>query len=154
MSAVSDEPLVLARFLPYRFSILAERISRAFGARYGAAFGLGIPEWRVMAVLGELNRCSTKEIIARTEMDPVKVSRAAGRLVDLGLVQQKPHPEDKRAQMLNLTRKGGDVYGKILPMARALEAEFTSVLDAEERRALDVILTKLHVSAGRLQETS
>ncbi len=145
-----SEPLLLGAFLPYRLSILGERISRAFAKRYGAMFGLGIPEWRVMAVLGEPGPWQTRQVIGRTEMDRVKVSRAVTRLVDTGLVSQTAQTTDQRAHLLELTEHGLAVYRQIVPIARALEAEFVAVLDPAERQALEVILTKLHASAGRL----
>lgn len=143
-------PIVLATFLPYRFSILGERLSRALGRVYQDAFGISIPEWRVMAVLGECGSCSTRQIMERTEMDRVKVSRAVIHLADMALVKQKPLPHDQRAHTLNLTRRGSGIYRQILPMARALEAEFVSVLSPEEMKAMDTILTKLHLSASQL----
>jgi DNA-binding MarR family transcriptional regulator len=152
ISQVADAPLVLASFLPYRFSILSDRLSRAFGERYGRAFGLSIPEWRVMAVLGERTQCSTKEVIVQTEMDRVKVSRAVTRLADMALIKQTPLPGDQRAHMLSLTQRGLGIYHQIVPIAHKIEAEFVAVLNPQERRALETILTKLHSSAGRLSE--
>lgn len=147
---VQSGPIVLAAFLPYRFSILGERLSRALGRVYQDAFGISIPEWRVMAVLGECGSCSTRQVIERTEMDRVKVSRAVIRLSDMALVEQKPLANDQRAHTLKLTRRGSGIYRQILPMARALEAELVSVLSPLERDALDSILTKLHLSAAQL----
>ena len=143
-------PLVLAGFLPYRFSIVAERISRAFAARYEAEFGLSIPEWRVMAVLGERAPRSTQEVIETTEMDRVKVSRAVIRLADRALLLRRPHPRDQRAQMLRLSRRGLDVYRRIVPLARTMQAELAAALTGAELQALDSILPKLHAAAGTL----
>ena len=42
----------LSDFLPYRLSVVTNRVSQAFARRYADAYGLAIPEWRVMAVLG------------------------------------------------------------------------------------------------------
>ena len=44
--------LVLEHFLPYRLSVLSNRISQAIADTYAARFGIGITEWRVIAVLG------------------------------------------------------------------------------------------------------
>src|ERR1700689_354742 len=121
--AADAASIVLAEFLPYRFSILAERLSRALGQRYGRAFGLSIPEWRVMAVLGEGAECSTKQVIERTEMDRVKVSRAVIRLAAVGLVAQTRLLEDQRARMLSLTPRGQGVYRQIVQIARRFQAE-------------------------------
>jgi DNA-binding MarR family transcriptional regulator len=149
-AAEGDAPLVLAEFLPYRFSVVAERMSRVFAECYEREFGLGIPEWRVMAVLGERAPRSTQQVIEATEMDRVKVSRAAIRLADKGLLAREPHPDDQRAHILSLTRRGLGIYHRIVPLARSLQAELAAALKPEEMRALDRILVKLHASAGEL----
>ncbi|MCK8785289.1 MarR family winged helix-turn-helix transcriptional regulator [Roseomonas sp. NAR14] len=142
--------LRLADFLPYRLSVVTESVSRAFADRYEAEFGLGIPEWRVMAVLGEGEPLSTQSVIVRTEMDRVKVSRAVIRLVDKGLVSRSAHPEDQRAHMLALSPAGEALYRRIVPRACGLQAALAETLSEAELAALDRILTKLHRRAARL----
>ncbi|MFH5924405.1 MarR family winged helix-turn-helix transcriptional regulator [Roseomonas xinghualingensis] len=128
----------------------AESVSRAFAARYEAEFGLSIPEWRVMAVLGEGEPLSTQAVIARTEMDRVKVSRAVIRLADKRLVTRMQHPEDQRAQVLRLAPRGQVLYRRIVPRAHALQAELADALTEAEISALGEILEKLHHRASRL----
>ncbi|UFN47235.1 MarR family winged helix-turn-helix transcriptional regulator [Roseomonas sp. OT10] len=142
--------LRLADFLPYRISVAAESVSRAFADRYEAEFGLSIPEWRVMAILGEAPPLPTRTVIERTEMDRVKVSRAVIRLVDRGLVLRQPQPEDLRAHVLRLSPQGKELYERIVPRACGLQAELAQALTAEELAALDRILTKLHRRARQL----
>ncbi len=146
----ADAPLLLAAFLPYRFSVVAESISRAFAARYEQAFGLSIPEWRVMAVLGERSPRATQDVIERTEMDRVRVSRAVIRLADKMLLARRPHPDDQRAQVLALTRQGVTMYRQIVPLARAMQAELAAALAPDDLAALDRILPVLHASARLL----
>lgn len=143
MSA-TEEPLELGRFLPYRLSVTAECISRVFSQSYEERFGLSIPEWRVMAVLGENAARPTQAVIEATEMDRVKVSRAVTRLVDKGLVTRRTAPEDQRSQILQLSRKGLQLYRQIVPLAHALQAELTQGLSAEDLAALDRLLEHLH----------
>lgn len=144
-------PLRLAEFLPYRLSVVGETVSRAFADRYEAEFGLSIPEWRVMAILGEGAPLSTQEVIARSGMDRVKVSRAAIRLAAKSLVARTPHPQDQRAHILRLAPKGLSLYRLIVPRARALQAALAEALTTEEQRALDTILGKLHRRAAGLR---
>ncbi|WP_342452369.1 MarR family winged helix-turn-helix transcriptional regulator [Pararoseomonas baculiformis] len=146
----ADAPLRLAEFLPYRLSVAVESVSRAFAERYEAEFGLSIPEWRVMAVLGESEALSTQAVIARTEMDRVKVSRAVIRLADKGLVSRHPHPEDQRAQMLRLAPRGMALYRRIVPRAHALQSELAEVLTPEEIEQLGDMLERLRGRAKRL----
>ena len=133
----------------------AESVSRAFAARYEAEFGLSIPEWRVMAVLGEgaalsTQPLSTQAVIAATEMDRVKVSRAVIRLADKGLVARAPHPEDQRAQVLRLAPEGEALYRRIVPRAHALQAELAEALAPEEILLLGDMLERLRRRASRL----
>ena len=143
-------PLRLVDFLPYRLSVVGETVSRAFADRYEEEFGLSIPEWRVMAILGEGEPLSTRAVIARSEMDRVKVSRAVIRLVAKALVARTAHPQDQRAQILRLAPKGLALYRRIIPRAHALQGELAEVLTEEEQRALDGILHKLHHRAARM----
>lgn len=142
--------LSLAEFLPYRLSILAESVSRAFARHYEQRFGITVPEWRVMAVLGERSRQTTQEVIVRTRMDRVKVSRAAIRLEDKGLIARAPRPGDQRAYDLRLSRRGLAVYRQIVPLAHALQAELLRNLGADEARGFDVVLGRLLACADRL----
>jgi len=50
--ATDHAVLELDRFLPYRLSVLSNRISQDIAALYGTRFGLTVTEWRILAVLG------------------------------------------------------------------------------------------------------
>ena len=89
------EPLKLEEFLPYRFSILAKRLSDTLAREYADRFGLTIPEWRVMAVLGHDGDLSASGICDRTLMDKVTVSRAVARLVEQGRLASRVDAADR-----------------------------------------------------------
>src|SRR5512147_431602 len=97
------ELLVLEAFLPYRLSVLSNRVSRAIARRYAKAFDLTIPEWRVIAVLGRRPGLTAKEICEATEMDKVAVSRAVAKLTGAKRVAAYVDEEDGRRQLLSLT---------------------------------------------------
>jgi len=139
----AETAFALERFLPYRLSVVTNRISRSFAGRYAEAFGLSIPEWRVLAVAGSFAPLSARAICERTAMDKVKVSRAVGRLVARGLLRRATDPGDRRATRLSLSPAGRRIYRAIVPMALDLERQVTAGLTARERAALDRILDKL-----------
>jgi DNA-binding MarR family transcriptional regulator len=138
------ERLDLERFVPYRLSVLANRVSHALGCAYHARFGLTIPEWRVMAVLGRYAPASATELGWRTSMDKVKVSRAIAALVARGLVDRATDPADQRMIELRLSAAGRAMHAAIAELALGFERELLSVLDAEERALLDTLLERLH----------
>jgi DNA-binding MarR family transcriptional regulator len=118
-------------------------MSRAFARRYGEQFGLSIPEWRVMAVLGRFAPLSAGEVAQRTAMDKVRVSRAVAKLMKSGLVDRATDSGDRRRSALKLSRAGRRVHEAIIPMARQIEAALLARLSPQERAALDVIVAKL-----------
>jgi DNA-binding MarR family transcriptional regulator len=146
------ERLRLWEFLPYRLSVASEKVSQLFAARYAERFGLAIPEWRVLAILGEAaTPCSTQEVIRRTAMDRVRVSRAVIRLADRGLIARRPVPGDQRAQRLALSAKGRAMYAQIVPLAQALQAELAGALSAAEQATLVALLERLGARAEALR---
>lgn len=144
------ELLVLEDFLPYRLSILSNRVSRAIAKRYAKTFDLTIPEWRIIAVLGRRPGLTAKEVAEATEMDKVAVSRAVARLVAARRVAARADREDARRQMLALTPQGESVHARIAPIALASERRLLSALDAHERAQLDVLLDRLLDAAKEL----
>ncbi|MCG7359716.1 MarR family transcriptional regulator [Roseomonas sp. ACRSG] len=142
-SQPEDDPLILQDFLPYRLSVVTEAVSSLFATRYQERFGISIPEWRVVAVVGQHGSLSTQQVIEHTGMDRVRVSRAVIRLADKGLLDRRAHPQDQRAQMLRLSRQGRAVYRQIVPLARELQAALSAALTEAEQRQLGAILEKI-----------
>jgi DNA-binding MarR family transcriptional regulator len=142
--------LVLEDFLPYRLSILSNRVSRAIAARYAKTFDLTVPEWRIIAVLGRRPGLTAKEIAEATEMDKVAVSRAVARLTAAKRVRAKADAQDARRQRLHLTAQGEDLHARIAPIALAAEEKLLTALNVRERAELDALIDRLLTAAKRL----
>ena len=142
--------LHLEHFLPYKLSVLTNRVSDAIARHYSERFNLSVPEWRVMAVLGGTSNLSAREVAGRTAMDKVQVSRAVASLIDARRVQRQSDPQDGRITRLSLTAKGRAIYEEIVPLALHLEAVLLSALSAEEKSQLDRLIEKLSRRVGGL----
>jgi DNA-binding MarR family transcriptional regulator len=138
--------LNLDTFMPYRLSILTNRVSSAIARHYSDRFGLSIPEWRVMAVLGQTPGLSARQVAERTAMDKVQVSRAVQSLLAAKRLSRVADVSDGRVSQLSLSAQGRAIYDELVPVALKLERDFLSVLTEQDRKALDRLLTKL--SAG------
>jgi len=141
--SLGEGGLDLDRFVPYRLSVLTNRISNAIARHYSERFGLSIAEWRVMAVLGQSPELSASEVALRTEMDKVQVSRAVASLVRRRRVRKTLDGADGRITRLVLTPRGRAIYDEIVPQALELEERILSGFDSKERAALDRLLSKL-----------
>jgi DNA-binding MarR family transcriptional regulator len=147
---ISDSPLNLEQFLPYRLSVLANRVSRGFARLYEERFDLKLPEWRVMAVLGRLPGISARVVTDLTAMDKVAISRALARLQAMGRVEAREDQGDRRRQKLFLSDEGILIYRKIVPLAKRIEADLIAGLAAEDQRTLDHLLGHLMQAAERI----
>ena len=133
----------LEDFIPYKLSVVANRVSQSIGRLFETQFNIQVPEWRILMALYAYDHLVFNEVVERTSMDKARVSRAQRRLVDLGLIDSVNDPTDGRKVILSLTRKGEKMCRDILPEAAKREAWYLAVLDEQEHRKLDVILDKL-----------
>jgi DNA-binding MarR family transcriptional regulator len=135
--------LDLDRFLPYRLDILAEAVSRSLSRIYKDKYGLGVPEWRVLAHLGQYAPITAKAIAAHSRMHKTKVSRAVAALEELGLLARSGNDEDRREELLSLTGKGKAAYNDLAPKATDFARHLLDDLSATERRALEHAIDRL-----------
>jgi len=140
---VAQDDFRLEDFLPYQLSVAANRVSRLLSRHY-TAYGLTIPEWRVLATIGRFGTLSPTAVCDWTAMDKVKVSRAAAGLAARGLIRQLADPNDGRGRLLRMTRKGKTVHQDVVPQARALEATLAEGLGRGRWVALSKALVRLN----------
>ncbi len=141
--SAANGTLELERFLPYQLNVLAEQVSRSLSKIYGERYGISIPEWRVIATLGQYGRMTAKEIGLHSRMHKTKVSRAVASLQADGRLERKANSDDKREALLRLTRQGRLIYDALAPDALAFAGELTSVLSQADSEALGRIIDQL-----------
>lgn len=139
----ADAELVLEDFVPYRLSVLSNRISARIAELYQAEFDLSVTEWRIIAVLGRFHALSANDVASRTAMDKVTVSRTVARLLERKLLKRKIDAGDRRKSVLDLSRSGARLHARIAPLALKLEAGLLSGFSVREHDALDTLLDKL-----------
>ena len=143
-----ESQLDLEKFIPYRISVLSNRISGNIARLYGDRYGLAITEWRVMAILARTPGLSASEVSDHTAMDKVAVSRAVARLLERGFIQRETHGDDRRRSVLALSEQGYGVYDQVAPMTLECERQLLTHLDADERAQLSALLDKLSDGVG------
>lgn len=65
-----------------------------------------------------------------------------------GLVERRPHPEDRRAFAVSLTERARELVPALDTAGRALEEEVTASLSDDERAVLRQMLRRLSAEAG------
>jgi DNA-binding MarR family transcriptional regulator len=148
----------LAGFLPYQLSVASNAVSDLIAERYRKRFALKIPEWRVMAILGDHGvgsdgaggAMTQRALTAATLMDKVAVNRAVKVLEERGLVARVPNPVDGRSHLLELTGEGRAIHAEVMPLALATERDLLAGLDPHEIATVRRVLSGLRDRARRL----
>jgi len=148
---MSDE-LILENFLPYRLSILSNTVSTVIAQVYEERFGLSIPEWRVIAILGRYPGLSAVEVAERTLMDKVAVSRAVTKLVKNGRLDRQFADADRRRSILNLSEKGQQVHDEVAPLALRFERDLLEGISDDDVDKLGIIMERLLARARLLDK--
>lgn len=116
-----DTGFDIQAFFPYQVRIFYRAVTDAVAQIYGSMFDLSVSEWRVLAVLSSNNVLSAGEIVSRSSMTKVNVSRAIKTLQKSGLLMREINGDDKRFAALRLTSKGKQVFATLHPHITNLE---------------------------------
>lgn len=138
----------LADFLPHLLTITATSVCNRIVEEHVTRFGIKLPEWRVMAVLGDAGALTQRQLVGATMMDKVAVNRACKLLEDRGLAGRSPNARDGRSHHLELTEQGRVMHGQIMELALAMEEQLFGVLSEAERGQFKDMLERLRNRAA------
>jgi DNA-binding MarR family transcriptional regulator len=140
--------LRLETFLPYRLNRAAAVSSKQFSIIYHNEFNLTVPEWRILATLGQLGSATAKEIGRHSAMHKTKVSRAVASLQQRRWVKREQDEFDRRTEHLSLTASGKAAFHRLAPKMLAFEEDLMARLDPADRADLVKGLAALERALG------
>lgn len=125
----------LQNFLPYQLSVLSNKVSAGIAKFYREQYGISVAQWRVLVLLSDISKQTAKELIHKSQMDKVRVSRTMKSLLSKKLIDEKTCNEDARARRYKLTRLGQHLINEVTPKALAFENELISSMSESEIKA-------------------
>ena len=136
------DAFALECFLPFRLPLVASRLTRMM-ERTCRPFGLSAPGWRIMALLGQTGAIPLREILARSAMDKVRISRATRRLRAQGYIEHQTVADDRRRVILQLTPRGKEVCRDLTRAVLDLQTMFVRIVGSEEYKVFEQVLHSL-----------
>jgi len=109
---------------------------------------VGLSDFAVMEMLLHKGPQPVNEIGRRIELTSGAITTAVDRLESRGLVTREPHPSDRRARIVRLTRAGKEQAARIFAAHKVAMDVAARALSKTERAMLIELLKKLGTSAG------
>ena len=103
-------------------------------------YDLTPPQFSVLAFLWKQDGLTQTELSDKTQIDRTTLGGLIDRLERQGMVERKPHPQDRRAHLVFLTEKGSNQSGELSSLAGKVLERFVSGLSPHERRELTRML--------------
>lgn len=133
-----------APFLPaLRELAKAYQAFEAYSAAHIRTLGLTPPQFDIIATLGNTSGMSLKYLGARTLITKGTLTGVVDRLTDKKLVRRVASPSDGRSQIVQLTKRGEEMFARIFPAhVDHLEQAFLE-LKSEELINMEATLRRL-----------
>lgn len=99
--------------------------------------------YRILAALHEFGPASQAELARRGTMDRSDVVAAINELAEQGFVERTPDPDDRRRNIVTLTKAGGQQLRRMDHTLDKVQDDLLGPLTAQDRRTLTDLLTRL-----------
>ena len=147
MTGVTKGIASLDERIPFLLSQLGSYAAAEF-QRQTADSGVQPRTYAVLVALAARDGQSQRELAARLNIHRNVMVNLIDTLEADGLVQRRPHPDDRRAFAITLTEQGSRLLPTLDQAARMLEDVVTAELSTSERDALRSLLQRIASSAG------
>lgn len=144
-------PLNLDRYVPALLTFLTNKMSSGASACYRKHFGIGIVEWRLLAMLAVENNISANRMVQVIGLDKSAISRALQTLERDGHVSTEVDAKDARRYTVSLTTAGRELHDRVL--VTALERERLLLGDLTETE-VETLIGFLHRMTAQLDKVN
>jgi DNA-binding MarR family transcriptional regulator len=141
---VSTHALDLDNYVPAYLTYLAGKMSNSASATYRPQFGIGITDWRIMALLATEPWISAGRICDVIGLDKAAVSRSVRGMNAAGIVDLQRGCDEQVRQAIALTRKGLALHDRIVKISLARERQLLKSFSSAERKQLINFLSRMH----------
>ena len=145
-----DNPIDLRDMVTFRLLRIAAKLTQGFIQSYTTQFGIGLPEWRTLGMLGQFGPLPSIRIAELAEMDRGSISRAVAWLEERGMVRRMDDPGHQRRKIVAMTEVGKSLHDRIGAHALERQRRILASLGDDEKSVLNHMLGKIDTWAAEL----
>lgn len=129
---------------------LSRKLQTVFNQQV-TAVGLTYPRARSLFVLAKRGQLTQSELAFELQLEQATVVRLVDRMEEIGLVERKPDPTDRRIKLLTLTPHGEEQAGMVRKVASDMRAQVFNGIDITDLKKGELLLDEI---ADRLETIS
>ena len=119
----------------YLASQMAKAFARALQQR-AARLGFSPGQFPILLELWSEDGLTQKQLLERVDIEQATMANTLSRMERDGLVERRPHPSDKRAQLIFLTEKAATIEVEAIGAATAADTDLLKDFRSFERELL------------------
>ncbi|MET0172147.1 MAG: MarR family transcriptional regulator [Agrobacterium vaccinii] len=119
----------------YLAAQLAKTFSKALNKR-AAALGFSPGQFPVLLELWNEDGLTQRQLLDRVEVEQATLANTLARMERDGLIERKPHPRDRRAQIIELTERGRELEQQAISASKSTDDAILAGLLRFERQLL------------------
>ena len=136
------EKLRHREFIGYQVYTAQKALARSFGITSG--------QWNALNQLDEHGAMTQKDLAELLRKEPATVARLLDRLVKRGLVQRKPHPKDRRANIVENTPDASKLLVEIQPAVVARASQIAEGISDDDLAVFFDVLDRVRHNASKV----
>jgi len=146
------KPKSVADLLSYQLLRLSNTLAVYSSRRYRDQFGVTLPEWRVLSIIGARGTTTAREISRVLATDKGWVSLSVESLRRRRLIETSADARDSRRILLNLTEDGRTLHRSIVTVAKQRQRRLLATMSKQAAATLVASLDRLQEEADRMLE--
>ncbi|KXG84469.1 MarR family winged helix-turn-helix transcriptional regulator [Agrobacterium bohemicum] len=119
----------------YLAAQLAKTFSKALSKR-AATFGFSPGQFPILLELWHEDGLTQRQLLDRVDVEQATLANTLARMERDSLIQRKPHPKDRRAQIIELTETGRELEMQAISASKATDDAMLATLLKFERQLL------------------
>lgn len=144
--------LNLGRYVPAIINLLANKLATGASQCYRKHFGIGVVEWRLLAMLKVEDNITANRMCQAIGLDKSAVSRSLQLLEKAGYVSSQVDSQDARRNTVSLSAEGLALHDRVLKVALERERRLLGDLSTEEVDVLINLLGRLQAQVAHVNE--
>ncbi len=145
------KPTQFSKTLRAWMDVFMHRSMRGWG-HFAKSTGLSMPQFSILMQLHHKRPCGMSEVSERFDISAAAASQLVDKLVQAGYLERAEDPTDRRARLLTLSVKGGELISQGTEERYRWMNDLAATLSVEDQKKVSEALILLTNAVQKMEE--